>query len=98
MRVYWTDRAYDHLLQIRGHLSLTSETYAERVLDSLISRSEQLEAFPRSGRRVPEYDRDDVRELIEQPYRLIYRIGEARLDVLAVVHGRRPLPPIVEDL
>ena len=98
MRVSWTDRAFDHLLQVRDHLSLTSGVYAERTVDRLVSRSEQLGAFPTSGRRVPEYARDDVREVIESPYRIIYRVGPSRLDVLAVVHGRRVLPADVDDL
>ena len=98
MRVVWTNRAFDHLLQLHEQFRLTSEVYAERMVDRLISRSEQLEAFPYSGRRVPEYDRDDVRELIERPYRLVYRVREDRLDVLAVVHGRRLLPDEFDDL
>ena len=98
MRVFWTDRAFDHLLQIREQLSLTSEVYAERTVDRLVSRSEQLSAFPESGRRVPEYARSDVREVIEGPYRVLYRVGPSRLDVLAVVHGRRVLPADVDDL
>lgn len=42
---------------------------------------------------VPEYSRDDVREVIERPYRIIYRIMESQIDVLAVIHGARLLPP-----
>ena len=98
MRVHWTDRAFSHLLQIREYVALTSEVYAERVLDRLVSRSEQLETFPESGRTVPEYERSDVRELIERPYRLIYRVLPDRVDVLAVVHRRRELPSDVADL
>ncbi len=98
MRVVWTNRAFDHLLQLREQFRITSEVYADRVVDCLISRSEQLEPFPHSGRRVPEYQRDDVRELIERPYRLIYRVLEDRLDQLAVVHERRHLPGELENL
>ena len=99
MIVFWTDRAFDHLLQIREHLNVTSAVYAERAVDRLVSRSEQLAAFPQSGRRVPEYARDDLREVQERPYRMIYRVvGPERLDVLAVVHSHRHLPSEVDDL
>ena len=67
--------------------------YADRLVDRLTARSEQLQTFPRSGRVVPEYERDDVRELIEKPYRIIYRVREEQLDVLAVIHSRQQLPP-----
>jgi len=41
---------------------------------------------------VPEYQTDDIRELIEKPYRIIYRIKADRIDVVAVIHGARLLP------
>jgi toxin ParE1/3/4 len=51
----------------------------------------QIADLPYSGRKVPEYEADDVRELIEYPYRVIYRIKTAQIDVLAVIHGARQL-------
>ncbi len=47
---------------------------------------------PISGRKVPEYEAEDIRELIEKPYRIIYRIKSDQIDVLAVIHGARLLP------
>ena len=35
---------------------------------------------------------DEIRELIEKPYRIIYRIKEDQIDVLAVIHGSRLFP------
>lgn len=98
MTVFWTNRAADQLLDIRDAVGRTSEVYAERIVDRLLARSEQLEAFPRSGRRVPEFDREDLREVVDAPYRLIYRIREEQIDVLSVVHQRRRLPPTAEAL
>jgi len=43
------------------------------------------------GRKVPEADRDDVRELIFQNYRIIYHAEEHRVFVLSVMHGSRDL-------
>ncbi len=40
-----------------------------------------------SGRRVPEYDIDPIREVIEASYRIIYYIKSDQVDVLAVIHG-----------
>jgi toxin ParE1/3/4 len=42
---------------------------------------------------VPEYEAPDIREVIERPYRIIYRIKADQIDVLAVVHGAQLLPP-----
>ncbi|MBL1274604.1 MAG: type II toxin-antitoxin system RelE/ParE family toxin [Ectothiorhodospiraceae bacterium] len=48
--------------------------------------------MPHLGRRVPEYDRTDVRELLEKPYRIIYKIKSDQVDVLTVMHNRQVLP------
>lgn len=43
------------------------------------------------GRLVPEADRDDVRELIFQGYRIIYRTKPRRVQIITVLHGSRNL-------
>ena len=95
MRVFWTTRALDDLLAIRETVRRTSEVYADRLVGRLVSRSEQLAQFERSGRVVPEFGRESVREIRESPYRVIYRVGAVRIDVVAVVHERQRLPPDV---
>ena len=97
MRVYWTDNALKHLLDIYEYISRNSPFYAERMVDRLTKRSEQIAIFPMSGRNVPEYPGEDIRELIEKPYRIIYRIKPDQIDVLAVVHGARLLNSDIEQ-
>jgi plasmid stabilization system protein ParE len=92
MIVHWTDTAVNHLLGIYEHIARDSAIYAQRVIDRLTRRSEQLATFPWSGRSVPEYDAPDIREVVEKPYRVIYRISAHRIDVLAVVHSAQLLP------
>jgi len=41
---------------------------------------------------VPEYDAEDIRELIEKSYRIIYRIKPDQIDVVAVIHGAQLMP------
>jgi plasmid stabilization system protein ParE len=74
VKVHWTDTALRHLSAIHGYIAQDSAVYARDVVDRLTSRSKQIAAFPRSGRVVPEYEADDVREVIEGAYRIIYRI------------------------
>jgi len=50
-----------------------------------------LARFPRSGRKVPEFDDENVRELIVYSYRVIYRVQKDEIVVAAVVHGKRNL-------
>jgi toxin ParE1/3/4 len=59
---------------------------ARRMVDRLTRRSQQIAEFPFSGRRVPEYDVDQIREVIEGSFRIIYYIKADQIDVLAVIH------------
>lgn len=59
------------------------------MVDRLTRRSQQIADFPFSGRKVPEYDTDQIREVIEGPYRIIYLIKPDQIDVVAVIHGSR---------
>lgn len=42
---------------------------------------------------VPEYEREDIREVIEGRYRIIYLVEVAQVQVLSVIHGARNLHP-----
>ena len=92
MRVHWTENAIGHLVNIYEYIAINSPTFAKRMVDRITRRSEQIADHPFSGRKVPEYESDDVRELIETPYRIIYRIKSDQIDVLAVIHGTRLFP------
>jgi len=92
MRVYWTENAIGHLINIYEYIAINSPTYGKRMVDKITQRSEQIAIHPFSGRKVPEYEAEDIRELIEMPYRIIYRIKPNQIDVLAVIHGACLLP------
>lgn len=93
MSVHWTNTAVEHLIAIYEYIAHDSSKYALRTVDRITQRSEQIGIHPNSGRVVPEYEDDAVREVIESPYRIIYRIRDHRIDVLAVLHGARSLTP-----
>ena len=92
MKVCWTDNSIGHLLGIYEYIARNSPVYAKRVVDRITRRSEQIAEFPLSGRKVPEYKTEDIREIIEKPYRIIYRIKSDQIDILAVIHGAKLLP------
>ena len=91
----WTEHAVDQLAAIAEHISLVSPVYAEQTVDRIARRFQQAQAFPQSGRRVPEAPALEVREFIEFPYRLVYRVHNDSIEILAIIHGRQDLdsPP-----
>jgi len=78
-------------LSIYEYISKDSPLYAQRIVDRLTQRSEQIATFPWSGRKVPEYEAENIREEIEESYRIIYRIKPNQLDVLGVIHSSQLL-------
>ncbi|MCH8829479.1 MAG: type II toxin-antitoxin system RelE/ParE family toxin [Planctomycetes bacterium] len=48
--------------------------------------------FPEAGSIVPEWSRADVRETFVANYRVVYRVKEGLIEVLAVIHGARQFP------
>ena len=87
MKVHWTDTAQAHLRAIHDYIAQDSSHFAKRTVDRLTRRSQQIAKFPFSGRRVPEYVVDPVREVIEGSYHVIYYIKPDQIDVIAVIHG-----------
>ena len=63
------------------------------MVDRIVSRLAQIETFPESGRVVPEIESPIYRELIEPPYRIIYRVGRNAIFLVAIVHSSRVLRP-----
>ena len=92
MKVYWSNTALAHLLAIFDRIAQDSDRYALQVADRLTKRSEQIGAFPLSGRVVPEYDSQDIREVIEGSHRMIYKVNADHVVILALLHGHRLLP------
>jgi plasmid stabilization system protein ParE len=49
--------------------------------------------FPQLGRVVPEFEHQAVREIVEPPYRIIYRVlHEDEIHILTIHHGARQMP------
>ena len=96
MKVVWTQTAISHLTDIYEYIAGDSERYALRMVDRITSRTKQISSAPEFGQIVPEYKDTKIRQIIERPYRIIYRVEADRAEVLAVVHGARDNPFVPE--
>lgn len=97
MKVVWTDPAVADLAALRDYIGRDSWIYANRFVEKLIRAVDRLEEFPESGRLVPEMPSPEIREIIHQGYRIIYRLSSGKAEILTVVDGRRDLLPHLED-
>ena len=91
VKLIWTAFALEDLRLIHEYISLDSKRYADRLVEKLITRVDQLESFPKSGRVVPEFNSEFIRELIEGNYRIIYKISSAQIAIIRVHHAARQL-------
>lgn len=91
VKIVWTEFALADLKSIHEYISQDSKTYASKFVDKLIKRVDQLEAFPKSGRTVPEFGISTIRELIEGSYRIVYKINSDHIGIVRIHHSARKL-------
>ncbi len=77
-KVKWTNVALNDLRAIYDYVSQDSPKYADRLMDKIVERVDVLEQHPKIGRKVPEFDNELIRELIEGSYRIIYSVRVGR--------------------
>lgn len=96
MRVRFSDEAIAKLRAIHTCIAQDSPQNATAMIDRITRRAERAGDLPRIGRKVPEYALDTLREVLERPYRIIYRIrSDDELEIITIMHYRQLLP---EDL
>ncbi|MCQ4191704.1 type II toxin-antitoxin system RelE/ParE family toxin [Methylocystis suflitae] len=92
MRVRWTTPALRDLEVIGDHIERdNSAAVAARVVMTILDQADNLAEFPHMGRpgRIP-----NTRELVvvDTPFIVPYRVRDAEVEILAVVHGARQWP------
>jgi addiction module RelE/StbE family toxin len=91
VKVVWTQFALDDLKAIHEYISKDSKVYADRFIEKVIRRVDQLEQFPQSGRVVPEFDSETLKELIEGNYRIVYKTTTDYVAIIRVHHSSQNL-------
>lgn len=92
--VVWTEVATQDLERLAARL------LDERVLDKIISRGQSLEAVPGRGRTPTELRTVGDRawlEIVESPWRIVYRIIGNIVEIHGVLDSRRSLDDILME-
>ena len=89
----WTRPAPDSLLDVVRYIKRDNPPAAQRFAATIMTKVTRLELFPESGRVVPEFPSEGLREVLVDDYRSIYRVvtPRTRVEILAVRHGSRRL-------
>lgn len=89
--IRWTERAVADLIAIGEYIAADKPDAARRWVERLRHQASVAAELPLAGRRVPEIERDDVRETFLRSYRIVYRVEADGITVLTVFEGHRLL-------
>ena len=91
-RIIWSPRSLRDVESIRDYIARESPRVADLVVARIIKVVERLETFPESGRKVPERNDPEIREVIAAPYRVVHRLREGNVEIITVFRASRLLP------
>ncbi|HDO26289.1 MAG TPA: type II toxin-antitoxin system RelE/ParE family toxin [Nitrospirae bacterium] len=98
--VEWVQQAGRDLENIIGYISQDNLNTALKLLKKIRTRCEALNRLPDRGRIVPELKAFGIfsyRELVITPWRVIYRMSDQKVYVLAVIESRRNIEDILSE-
>lgn len=99
-QVFWTQTAQQDLRKIITYIAVDSKTHARKIYSAIKQKANNLQQMPLQERIVPELNYYGIltyRELIYQPWLIIYRIEDNKVWVLAVIDSRRNVEDILLD-
>lgn len=92
MKIIWSPLAVDRASKIADYIAQDKPSAAEKWINTVFSKVEQLKSSPEIGRIVPEINNTQFREIIYGNYRIIYRLEKKRISILTIRHGKQILP------
>jgi len=92
MKIIWSPLAVERVSEIAKYISQDKPASAEKWINAVFFRVEQLRSSPEIGRIVPEIGNSQFRELIYGNYRIIYRLEKKQISILTIRHGQQILP------
>jgi plasmid stabilization system protein ParE len=90
--IAWSDGARRDLRAIFAYVAQDSRVYAKRLVDRIREKVQLLKNFPELGARVEDWETENIREIQEGNYRIIYRTKANSIQILTVIHAARQLP------
>jgi toxin ParE1/3/4 len=91
VKVIWAPLAEEQVAEAFAYISAERPAAALKWFERVVGATESLSELPEQGRLVPEAQRQSVRELLVEPYRVVYSVGDDVLLILTVQHERRQL-------
>jgi plasmid stabilization system protein ParE len=84
LAIRWSRRALDTLDESLAYIAQFNPEAAHRLRLAIQAALETARSFPEAARRVPELDDPSVREMLREPFRILYEIHARELRILAL--------------
>jgi plasmid stabilization system protein ParE len=91
MNLIWSPFAIQKFEEILDYISIDSHANADRFAEKVFQKIALLIELPNIGRKVPELNNSNYRELIFGNYRIIYKILQQDIHILTIRHFKRLL-------
>ena len=98
--VMWSNAAEEDLNRIVDYIAHDSISNALNIFKKIKQKCSRLHIYPNRGRIVPELKEYGVllyRELIINPWRIIYRVADGYVYILSVIDSRQNVEDILLD-
>lgn len=92
MKIVWSPLSFERLENIYEFISDKDPVAAKNLINRIFERVESLNRFPERGRKVPEINRDEIREVFVSEYRIIYQIEPKKISILTIRNFKQLLP------
>ena len=97
-KVKWTSNAKEDLLNIVDYIKRDSLSAARKVYEQIKEKAQSSNFSPLRGRVVPELQKEGItiyRELIVQPWRVMYKIENDTVYIMAIFDSRQNIEELL---
>jgi toxin ParE1/3/4 len=91
LKIIWSPLAIQKISEYADIIALDKPMVVKKWTEEIFDSVQRVSDLPYSGKLVPEIKRDEIREVFNGNYRIIYKISSDAIHVLTVRHRRQLL-------
>lgn len=89
MKIITEKYAQQELIQIKWYIAQDSEFYANKTVNEINKRIENLLFFPEMGKVINE--KRNIRQIIYKTYKILYKFDSENIYILHIIHHSRDI-------
>jgi addiction module RelE/StbE family toxin len=90
--IRWSEEAVERLKEQGRYIAFYNPKAAKALVRRLRKKVQALKELPLMGRIVPELEQEDIREIIDKQYRIVYQVTEDYIEIITIFETRQLFP------